>query len=108
MPTIRRFVVLPAVPEKLQGLNELAYNLWTLWNFDATGLFRRLDPELWETTNHNPVRMLSLISQDKLAAAATDEGFLAHMNRILADFRTYMGAVTWFQQTYPDSKAKIA
>ncbi len=108
MPTIRRFVVVPAVPEKLQGLNELAYNLWTLWNYDASGLFRRLDPELWEANHHNPVRLLSLISQDKLAAAAADEGFLAHMNRILTDFHHYMNTPTWYQQTYPANKAKIA
>ncbi len=108
MPTIRRFVVVPAVPEKLQGLNELAYNLWTLWNYDATGLFRRLDTELWESTNHNPVKMLSLIHQDKLAAAAADEGFLAHMSRILTDCRHYMSTPTWFQQNHPDNKTKIA
>jgi glycogen phosphorylase len=108
MPTIRRFVVVPAVPDKLQALNELAYNLWTLWNYDAVGLFSRLDPELWENTKHNPVRLLSLISQDKLAAAAADEGFLAHMDRILADFHHYMKTPTWFQQTYPQSKAQIA
>jgi glycogen phosphorylase len=108
MPTIRRFVVVPAVPEKLQGLNELAFNLWTLWNYDATGLFRRLDAELWEATNHNPVRLLSLIGQDKLAAAAVDEGFLAHMNRILADFHHYMDTPTWFMQAYPLRKTQIA
>jgi starch phosphorylase len=108
MPTIRRFVVVPAIPEKLQALSELAYNLWTIWNYDASGLFRRLDTELWEATNHNPVRVLSLISQDKLAAAAADEGFLAHMNRILADFRHYMSTPTWYKQNYPQSTAKIA
>jgi starch phosphorylase len=108
MPTIRRFVVVPAVPEKLQALNELAYNIWTLWNYDATGLFRRLDAELWESTNHNPVRMLSLVSQDKLAAAAADEGFLSHMNRILADFRHYLTTPTWFTQTHPNKDTKIA
>jgi len=59
MPTIRRFVVVPAVPEKLQPLTELAHNLWTLWNYDAAALFSRLDPDLWESTNHNPVRVLS-------------------------------------------------
>ncbi len=108
MPTIRRFVVVPAIPEKLAGLSELAHNLWTLWNYDATGLFRRLDAELWESTNHSPVKMLSLISQEKLAAAAADEGFLAHESRILADFRHYMQAPTWFNQNHPGNKAKIA
>jgi glycogen phosphorylase len=108
MPTIRRFVVVPAVPDKLQGLNELAFNLWTLWNYDATALFRRLDVELWDATNHNPVKLLSLIAQDKLAAAEADEGFLAHMNRILADFHHYMTTPTWFQQNHPNSPTKIA
>ncbi len=108
MPTIRRFVVVPAVPEKLKALTELAYNLWTLWNYDASGLFRRLDAELWEQTNHNPVRVLSLASQEKLAAAAADEGFLAHMNRILADFRHYMTTPTWHSLNFPGSNAKIA
>lgn len=108
MPTIRRFVVVPAVPEKLSALNELAYNLWTLWNYEAATLFMRLDPDLWESTNHNPVRLLSLISQEKLAAAAADDGFLAHLNRIMADFRHYMEGSTWFTQNHPNSRAKIA
>ncbi len=108
MPTVRRFVVVPAVPEQLQPLSELAYNLWTLWNYDSSGLFRRLDPELWESTNHNPVQMLSLVSQENLAAAAADEGFLAHMNQILAGLRHYMSTPTWFQQHNAGSAAKIA
>ncbi|MEI8197517.1 MAG: alpha-glucan family phosphorylase, partial [Phycisphaerae bacterium] len=108
MPTIRRFVVVPAVPEKLQPLTELAYNLWTLWNYEAATLFMRLDPDLWESTNHNPVRVLSLISQDKLSAAAADEGFLAHLNRILADLHHYMQMPTWYTQNHPDSKSRIA
>src|SRR5579862_8132973 len=108
MPTVRRFVVVPAVPEKLQALNELAYNIWTLWNYDATGLFRRLDPELWESTNHNPVRLLSLIAQDKLAAASADDGFLAHMHRILTDLRHYMATPTWYAVNHPNSATKIA
>jgi glycogen phosphorylase len=108
MPTIRRFVVVPAVPEKLKPMTELAYNLWTLWNYEATGLFRRLDAELWEQTNHNPVKLLSLVSQDKLAAAAADEGFLAHMNRIVADLHHYMTTPTWHSLNFPNSKCKIA
>jgi len=108
MPTIRRFVVVPAVPEKLKSLTELAYNLWCLWNYEATGLFMRLDPDLWEATNHNPVRLLSHISQEKLQVAATDEGFLAHLARIMADFKHYMTTTTWHKQHHPGSTAQIA
>ena len=107
MPTIRRFVVVPAVPERLKALTELAYNIWSLWNYDAVALFARLDADLWEATNHNPVRLLSLVSQEKLQAAAADEGFLSHLNRIITELRHYMTTPTWFTQTYPNSKASI-
>ncbi len=108
MPTIRRFVVVPAVPENLAALAELANNLWTLWNYDATALFSRLDSDLWEVTNHNPVALLNLISQEKLQAAAADEGFLAHLSRVKADFRHYMETQTWYKQNYPANNARIA
>ena len=108
MPTIHRFVVVPALPEKLKALNELAYNLWSLWTYEATNLFSRLDPDTWELTNHNPVRLLSLIPQEKLQVAAEDEGFLSHLQRISAEFHAYMDATTWFKQHHPINKAKVA
>ncbi len=108
MPAIHKFVVIPAVPEKLAALHELAYNFWSLWNFDAASLFNRLDPDLWEATGHNPVRLLNLIGQDKLHAAAEDEGFLTHLNRIASDLKSYMQQNTWCKQHYPDCQAVIA
>ncbi len=109
MATIHRFVVVPAVPETLQGLTELAYNIWSLWNYEAASLFSRLDPDVWELTSHNPVSLLNLVSQEKLKAAASDEGFLTHLNRIMADYRRYMSQPTWFNQNYADQKgAQIA
>ena len=108
MSTIHKFVVVPAVPEKLAALHELAYNLWSLWNYEAASLFNRLDPDLWEATGHNPVRLLNLIGQDKLRAASEDEGFLAHLNRITSDLKSYMQQSTWFKQRYPDRKPVIA
>jgi starch phosphorylase len=39
------------------------------WDHETISLFRRLDPELWEQTNHNPVWLLGLISQERLDAA---------------------------------------
>ncbi len=108
MATVHRFVVVPAIPEKLQSLNELAYNVWSLWNYEAVSLFSRLDPDLWEATNHNPVRLLNLVKQEKLQAAVQDEGFLAHLTRIANDFRYYMASPTWFNIHHPNSKAQIA
>ncbi len=108
MATIHRYVVVPAIPEKLQPVQELAYNIWSLWNYEAVNLFNRLDPDLWEQTNHNPVQLLNLVGQDKLKTAVEDDGFLSHLSRVLQNYRDYMQRPTWFGIHHPQSKASIA
>ena len=44
--SIRTFTVLPHLPERLQALHKLAYNMWWCWNQDAVALFRRVDADL--------------------------------------------------------------
>src|SRR5438046_10552314 len=90
VPTIRTFQVFPDVPAPLQPLLEMARNLWWVWHPDAAELFRRLDRNLWEEVYHNPIKLLGTIPQAKLALAATDEGYLAHMNRVYATFRNHL------------------
>ncbi len=97
--------VIPALPENLEKLREVAYNLHWSWNPDSRELFRRLDRELWEDTNHNPVMMLGKISQDRLTEVSHDDGFIAHLDRVHYRLREYLSEKTWFQKTYtyPDS-----
>jgi starch phosphorylase len=92
---------LAAVPAPLQRLRGLAYNLRWAWNHDAVELFRRLDPALWEATEHNPVLLLRRIERARLAAAAADGAFLADLARVAADFDAYLqpGGETWFATT---------
>jgi hypothetical protein len=71
-PNIRTFQVFPRVPEPLTPLLEMAHNLWWVWHPDAAEMFRRLDRKLWEEVYHNPVKLLGVIDQSKLAAAAAD------------------------------------
>jgi starch phosphorylase len=79
---IGTFNVVPSLPEKLEPLREIAYNIYWAWNPDALQLFRRLDSTLWEETNHNPVMLLGKISQERLKEVENDDGFLSHMNRV--------------------------
>ena len=81
MRPVHVFNVVPSLPAPLEGLRPLAYNLRWAWDHNTIELFRRLDSDLWETTGHNPVRMLGLIDQEQLEAAAHDEAFLAHLDR---------------------------
>ena len=101
---IGNFSVVPSLPEKLEPLREIAYNLYWTWNKDAHELFRRLDKELWESTNHNPIMVLGKISQETLAEAAEDHGFISHMNRVFLQLNIYMEDTTWYQKKYGDAK----
>ena len=47
----------PSLPERLQHLGDLAYNLWFSWHSRAVRLFQSLDQKLWEDVSHNPVRL---------------------------------------------------
>ena len=104
MPSIRSFQVFPDLPAPLAPLMELAGNLWWVWNPDAIELFRRLDRRLWDAVYHNPIKMLGAIEQTKLQAAARDDGFLAHMKRVIAQFKGHLAEEGWYQSTHAEKK----
>src|SRR5215813_1126058 len=64
--------VLPSVPS---ALARLAYNFWWSWQPDGPELFRDLDPDRWETCNHNPVRLL--VESTRLQQAISNPRILA-------------------------------
>ncbi|MCU0236572.1 MAG: alpha-glucan family phosphorylase [Acidobacteria bacterium] len=82
MGNFKKFKVVPDLPEKLKPLLDIAANLWLTWNPEAIKLFITLDGDLWEKNQHNPVRMLGEISQEKLDDLARDEGFLSEVQRV--------------------------
>ncbi len=96
MRTLFELRVEPDLPERLVGLRELADNLWWSWNPRAIDLFRRVDDELWETSGHNPVRMLAELRPEALAALAADHSFLEHLDRVHDELRAYLAAETWY------------
>lgn len=111
MRPVATYTVVSAIPEPLQRLPELAYNIRWAWDHPTIDLFKRMDPELWEETNHNPVRMLGLIHQNKLNALARDDGFLAHLDRVLQSYDDYMQKAdrAWYPQEYqPEEHPQIA
>ncbi len=103
MRILGRLSIFPSIPVALARLTELANNLWWSWSADAQGVFRAIDPVLWEQVGRNPVKLLREVSQDKLNAAAEDAAFLAQYHATLARFDTYMHPQdTWFSRTFPD------
>lgn len=98
MKPIRTFNVTPALPPQLEPLRMLAYNMHWDWNYDTKDLFRRLDPELWESSRYNPVLMLGTISQERLREVADDDGFLAQMERAARELEDYLKEGAWFRK----------
>jgi starch phosphorylase len=101
MKPIRTFTIVPRLPAPLSRLRELAFNVNWAWNHDTIELFRRLDSDLWETSGHNPVMMLGRIEQRKLEEAASDDSFLAHLERVCRSFDEYItDKSSWFSHAY--------
>ena len=101
MRTFHAYQVVPTLPESLQYLRTLAYNVHWSWERETLELFRRLDRSLWENCSHNPVRMLGTIDQERLKDAASDDSYLAGLEAAYISLETYMKSRnTWFHRNY--------
>jgi glycogen phosphorylase len=102
---VAKVKVAPKLPLQLKRLHELAYNLRWAWDHESIALFRRLDPDLWEQTGHNPVWMFGRLKQQRLKAVVDDTSFMAHYERVCQSYDEYMSSKnTWYTDTYGDLK----
>jgi starch phosphorylase len=88
-----RFVELhvkPRIPEKISRLMTLSYNLWSTWDTDAGSLFRRIDPVLYRKCDHNPVKLLHVVSRNRLEELAEDNGFMFEIDKVWNKFEEYL------------------
>jgi starch phosphorylase len=89
---LKEFLVRPALPAAIQRLSELAVNLLWSWDHNLRSVFRRLEPAVWQASNHNPIVMLGQVSQPVLERAATDPRFLALYRRACDAHDAYLSA----------------
>ncbi|HEX4638916.1 MAG TPA: alpha-glucan family phosphorylase, partial [Chthoniobacterales bacterium] len=104
MPTFHIYNVIPTLPAALEPLREMSFNLWWTWEPSARRLFRHLDVDLWNRTNHNPVRMLQLSRQARLEELAQDKTFLRELKQVHDAFKHYLAR----QDTYGKTGAAAA
>jgi starch phosphorylase len=95
---IRRFTVRPVLPEALQPLLELATNLRWSWHPETQDLFAAMEAEQWETSGHDPVRLLGEVSAERLEELAGDKKFLRRLDLASADLDQYLTGDRWFQK----------
>ncbi len=107
MRSIKKFVVTPSLPPKLQPLLDIGRNLWWTWNPEAIFLLRRVDPDLFESTSHNPIAVLGSMSAERVDALTKDTAFLAHLDRVKTELDRYLNLPTWFDNEHADLKDKV-
>lgn len=98
MKALRRFTVRAHLPQRLSGLSELATNLRWSWHLGTRWLFESMDPELWQRTGQDPVRLLGEIGNARLDELAADDAFVGRMETVLAEHRAYLTEPRWFQR----------
>jgi starch phosphorylase len=82
----------------LQPLLELATNLRWSWHPETQDLFAAMDAEQWEDSGHDPVKLLGLVSAERLDELAADKKFQKLLDLAHADLDQYLTGDRWFQQ----------
>ncbi len=89
-PNWNRMMVDKTLPARLHALEELSRNLWWCWNPGARDLFENIDPALWTECERNPIAFLDKLSIERLKELEHDNGFLAQLDAVYAQFNEYM------------------
>ena len=105
MYVFNKITVNPQLPKNINRLPEIANNLWWSWNSEFLRLFKKIDNDLWERVDKNPVKFLKRVSQERLELAANDTNFVKEYNKVVRNFDDYMTSKdTWFNKNYPNNK----
>ena len=101
MTTSLRVPTLPGhdfnLPAGLEGLGELAYNLWWTWTPRAQSLFSRINVSAW-ARHRNAIAVLRYADQARWAELMADEDFMVDASRVLDEFNRYLanGSDSWY------------
>ena len=79
--------IFPNLPKRLEGLAEIAENLWWSWHPAGRMLFKKLDRQAWKESRHNPDKTLRELTKEILESAASDPDYLRHYDVVLSQFR---------------------
>jgi starch phosphorylase len=90
------------LPQPLEKLNDLAYNLWFSWNPEVRDLFKDIDIDLWREVNKNPVDFLYTVDPRKLQELSEDPTFIGKIQKTWDRFNAYMKRTdTRFARNFP-------
>lgn len=89
-PTWRNVTVLAQLPSELKVLEEIAKNLWWVWNSEGKSLFRDLDHDLWRAVGENPVMLLQNISYKRYNEILKDDAMMERIRTVYDSMQDYL------------------
>ncbi len=99
----------PNLPKRISGLERLVYNLWWSWNRASREMFRALDLQAWLNSATNPLRMLTMVSQETLEKAAKNPEFLERYDAVMAYFEAEVASPAgWYTAEFGRPSSTIA
>ena len=109
MRAVRHFNVVPAVPEPLSALTELARNLHWTWDRETQHLFSRLDPDAWKEAGHEREPRVSVSRSIFPLVNDLDRAYFGHDTQSRDQVGHIDGGIARFGKSYagePDQLVK--
>ncbi|MGB0117566.1 MAG: alpha-glucan family phosphorylase [Terriglobales bacterium] len=94
--------LLPTEIEGFDSLAELALDMRWSWSHATDGVWRTLDPTLWELTQ-NPWVVLQTVSRDQINRVLADPAFRKNIDDLLRAKHQAVETPAWFQQKHPQA-----
>jgi glycogen phosphorylase len=101
------YQLLPTEIEGFDSLAELALDMRWSWNHVTDDVWRKLDPDLWEST-HIPWVVLQTVSRDQIKRVLADPIFRKDVDGLVEASRQAAKAPAWFQKNHSDALLKCA
>jgi glycogen phosphorylase len=85
------------LPEGMERLRDLAYDLWWSWSPQATRLFTWIDPDHWRQY-HNPVELLINVEPHHWIRLLSDPEFRRAYEAVIQALDAYHARPRWYDQ----------
>ena len=89
-PEWKKILVKQNLNSVLASIDRIAKNLWWTWNYEASELFKMMNPELWTQLSYNPISLMNALSFEDLKKLERDEVFMQRLKVVTAKFDAYM------------------
>lgn len=100
----RKAAGLETTRDVFERVADLAYNLHWSWHPATQQLFATLDPALWRSTNHNPIKTLEDLPAIRRDTLNDDDEFVARLKRCEQDLQRYLAGPTWFGREHKGAR----